>query len=105
MNNVVNIKTVEQLSALDEYRRFFPGNEPSCFQQDLIEGTVTDLGAWRKALEFWAGNDYRAQSIQKILDYYESVKNGSNKNNTYGRKQSDPDRLAESAEFYDNYPA
>jgi hypothetical protein len=31
--------------------------------------------------------------------------NGSNTNNTYGRKQTDPDRLAESIAFYDNYPA
>lgn len=41
-------------------------------------------------------------NLDKIRD---EVKNGSNKNNSYGRKQTDADRLAESAAFYDNYPA
>lgn len=62
--------------ALTEYQRVFPLHTPTCYQQDLIEYTVTDLPAWRKALMFWASNDYRPQSIGKLLDYYSQVVRG-----------------------------
>lgn len=41
-------------SPMDIYKRYFPKHELSCYQQDLIEGTVKDLGAWERTLEFWA---------------------------------------------------
>lgn len=36
--------------------------------------TVTDDAAWRKTLQYWAGNDYRPGSIAKMLDYYATHK-------------------------------
>lgn len=62
-----------QPTPLSEYVRFFPGFNPSCFQQDLMESCITDLGVWREVLEFWAGNDYRAQSIKKMIDFYDEL--------------------------------
>lgn len=59
-----------QSSPIIEYQKFFPHFTPSCYQQDLIETFVTDLDVWRETLMFWAGNDYRPQSIAKMLDYY-----------------------------------
>lgn len=59
------------------YKRVFPHTQPTCFQLDLIEGTVTDARAWQKTLEYWAGNDYRPQSIGKMLDYYRQVTSGT----------------------------
>lgn len=62
---------------LQAYKQMFPEARPSIFQMELIEGTVDDLRAWRKTLIFWAGNDYRPQSIFKMLDYYKQVKEGT----------------------------
>ena len=56
--------------ALTIYAEYFPEFTPSCFQQDLIEQTVTDMEVWRETLLYWAGNGYRPQSILKMLDYY-----------------------------------
>lgn len=65
-------------SPMDIYKRYFPKHELSCYQQDLIEGTVKDLGAWERTLEFWAGNDYRPRSVFKMLAYYhETLRNRS----------------------------
>ncbi len=64
--------------ALEIYKRYFPKFDPSCYQQDLIEGAITDFDAWERTLEFWAGNDYRPGSIFKMLDYYrETLRNRS----------------------------
>lgn len=68
MNALKRVPKTE--TPLTEYALFFPHNTPSCYQQSLIETTVTDMAAWRETLKFWAGNDYRPQSIQKMLDYY-----------------------------------
>lgn len=59
------------------YKRIFPHTQPTCFQMDLIEGTVTDAGAWQRTLTYWASNDYRPQSIGKMLDYYRQVREGT----------------------------
>lgn len=59
------------MNALTEYNRFFPHFTPNIFQQELIEDRVTDLGAWRKVLTVWAGNDYRPQSVFKMLELYD----------------------------------
>lgn len=59
------------------YKQTFPDARPSIFQLDLIEGTVDDIRAWRKTLIFWAGNDYRAQSVFKMLEYYKQLKAGT----------------------------
>lgn len=66
------------MNLIDEYHRAFPGVRLTIFQQEMIEGQVDDERAWRKALEFWAGNGYRPQSIFKIVDYYKGIVNGTN---------------------------
>jgi hypothetical protein len=65
-----------QTTAVDLYAKFFPQNTPSCFQQELIEDAVKDLVIWREALIYWAGNDYRPQSVQKLIDYYLQLTGG-----------------------------
>lgn len=62
---------------LAAYKKMFPQARPSIFQMDLIEAWVKDERAWQQTLEFWAGNDYRAQSIQKMIDYYKQIQNGT----------------------------
>ena len=58
---------------LSTYQRYFPEFTPSCFQQDMIESLVTDNDAWDKTLLFWASNNYRPQSIGKMLEYYDKL--------------------------------
>ncbi len=58
---------------LATYQRYFPEFTPSCFQQDMIENLVTDNDAWDKTLLFWASNNYRPQSIGKMLEYYDKL--------------------------------
>lgn len=55
------------------YQRYFPEFTPSCFQQDMIENLVTNNDAWDKTLLFWASNNYRPQSIGKMLEYYDKL--------------------------------
>lgn len=56
-----------------EMYRQITGFLPSCFQQDLIATRVTDTDKWRKAIIWWMSNDYRPQSVGKVLDYYDSM--------------------------------
>lgn len=90
------------MNPLELYRHFFPDFTPTCFQQNMIETLAVDEVRWRKTLEYWAGNAYRPQSIQKMFDYYEQLgkTNGTNRNN----KRTDADVFAESADFYATYP-
>lgn len=60
-------------TALTMYCHYSQGFVPSPFQQDMLS-QITDLDRWRKTLDFWFGNSYRAQSIQKMIDYYEQLK-------------------------------
>lgn len=55
------------------YKRVFPRVSPSIFQLEMIVGRVSDAQAWMETLEFWAGNDYRPQSIFKMCNYYDEV--------------------------------
>jgi hypothetical protein len=68
------------MNAIELYKKFFPLAQPSIFQMELIEGNVTDLEVWQRTLEFWAGNDYRAQSVFKIVEYYKETHTGLVKN-------------------------
>lgn len=63
----------ETETALNVYAKFFPTNTPTIFQQEMIEDAVKDLKIWQEALTYWAGNDYRPQSIQKLVDYYRQL--------------------------------
>ena len=58
------------MTPLELYKQFFPDASPSCFQMDLI-GSVTDAGVWKQTLEYWAGNGYRAQSVQRMIACYQ----------------------------------
>jgi hypothetical protein len=55
------------------YRKAFPLARPNIFQMEMIELEVTDGDAWNETLRFWLGNDYRAQSVFKMLEYYKEV--------------------------------
>jgi len=56
------------------YLKMFPGVRPSLFQTDMIEGNITDKAFWQRTLEYWCGNDYRPQSIFKMIEYYKDLK-------------------------------
>lgn len=63
---------LHQQTPLSIYGEYFPDFHPSCFQQDLLSN-IEDLKIWREALYFWAANSYRAQSIGKLMEYYEQL--------------------------------
>ena len=65
---------------IEAYRRVFPLVRLSIFQMEMIEASVTDFNAWQEALMFWAGNDYRGQSVFKIIEYYKEIQRGLVKN-------------------------
>lgn len=71
--NVVALKQEPEETPMSIYARCFPYFTPSIYQQDVIESVITDLVRWKKAVEFWAINDYRAQSIGKMIDYYHDL--------------------------------
>lgn len=58
---------------LQLYRKAFPQARPTIFQMELIEGTVTDAEAWKQTITFWAGNNYRAESVFKMIEYYKEA--------------------------------
>ena len=62
------------MNAIELYKKYFPYAQPNLFQLDLIEASITDLAIWQETLEFWAGNDYRAQSVFKMIEYYKELK-------------------------------
>lgn len=67
---VTKFKMEQENEHLQAYKRVFPQARPTIFQMELIEQTVTDSEAWRTTLIFWGGNNYRADSIFKMLEYY-----------------------------------
>ena len=71
VNNTTNKNAPDSLAL---FKKFFPHYEPPIFSQDLIVSRIADLTRWRTALEFWAANDYRPQSVGKICDYYDELK-------------------------------
>jgi hypothetical protein len=81
---------------LQAYKRVFPQARPTIFQMELIEQTVTDAEAWRTTLIFWGGNNYRADSIFKMLEYYKEA---------LGKKKftnREPERAINCIECFDN---
>lgn len=76
-------KMEQENESLKAYKRMFPNAQPNIYQMELIEAYATDQEAWKQTLEYWAGNDYRPQSIQKMLDYYKQVLSGAQ---SFGRK-------------------
>lgn len=97
---ITKFKMEQECEQVRAYKKMFPQARPNIFQMELIEAFVTDIKAWQTTLEFWAGNDYRPQSVQKMIEYYKGVINGTSQRTG---KRTDADVLAESAEFYKNF--
>ena len=70
------------MNAIELYKKYFPYAQPNLFQLEYIEANVTDLARWNEALTFWACQDYRAQSVFKMVEYYKEI----------GTPKSDPGR-------------
>jgi hypothetical protein len=75
------------------YREFYPEASLGLPKQMLIEDRVDNLIAWRKTLTYWRDNEYRANSVGKMIDCmheggYERNErsNGSNKAADTGRR-------------------
>lgn len=64
---------MEDNEFIKAYKRVFPFASPSIFQLEMIAGRIQDKGIWNQVLEFWAGNDYRPQSIFKMCNYYDEL--------------------------------
>ena len=102
-------QTTLAMAAFGTYEAAFKPNRLSIPQREMIAVKVEDLRAWQSTIDFWVGNGYRPKSILKMLEYYdeevrgEHKKNASTKSNGFGRKRTDQDVFAESADFYANY--
>lgn len=55
------------------YKRMFPLAQPNVFQLELIEFEIHDAAAWQETLIWWAGNDYRPQSVFKMIEKYKQT--------------------------------
>ncbi len=70
---ITKFRMEQENEHLQAYKKVFPNARPTIFQMELIESTVTDAKAWRETLMFWGGNDYRAESVFKMIEYYKEV--------------------------------
>lgn len=69
------------------YREFFPNASLPPYLEDLVSA-AENIPLWREALVFWKHNGYRAQSVGKILAYYEELKSGKhNGKPTNGKRE------------------
>lgn len=64
---------INDSESLQMYRKFYPHVTPNIFQQELIESCIEDVEVWYEVLVLWAGNDYRALSIKKMIDCYDDM--------------------------------
>lgn len=55
------------------YKRAFPAAQLTLFQMDYIELNVEDAVIWKQAITYWGANDYRPQSVFKIVEYYKDL--------------------------------
>jgi hypothetical protein len=58
------------MTPLEMHKKMFPNVMLNFFQMDLIEAEIQDADAWKETLYFWAGNDYRGQSVFKMIELY-----------------------------------
>ena len=78
------------------HKKMFPHVNLNFFQQDLIEAEIQDEGAWKETLYFWCGNDYRGQSVFKMIEYYRKLLTDRVKHNeqaNVGRYIPDPNEV------------
>jgi len=84
----MSFELINNADSLAMYRKFFPHVTPNIFQQELIESCIDDLEVWEEVMVLWAGNDYRALSIKKMIDCYDDkVKEKQPKSYNYVNKQ------------------
>jgi len=84
----MHFELINNADSLAMYRKFFPHVTPNIFQQELIESCIADLEVWEEVMALWAGNDYRALSIKKMIDCYDDkVKEKQPKSYNYVNKQ------------------
>jgi hypothetical protein len=67
------------MTPLEMHKKMFPNVMLNFFQMDLIEAEIQDADAWKETLYFWAGNDYRGQSVFKMIELYKQKLEDRNK--------------------------
>lgn len=58
------------MTPLELLLKVCPNAQLNFFQMEMIEAEVTDVEVWKETLKFWFGNGYRAQSVFKMIAYY-----------------------------------
>lgn len=58
---------------VEMFGEFFPQFRLSGSQKEIIHARIRDGTIWRRALIFWATNDYRPQSVGRICDKYDEI--------------------------------
>lgn len=83
------------------YRKAFLGHELTPFQKEMILYRVTCVDAWKEVLRYWAGNGYKAQSVERMCNKHDEILEQKNHGaNTSPRgKRTDEDVKRESEQF------
>jgi hypothetical protein len=58
---------------VSQYHTVYPNRFLSIHQQEMITRRIRDGTIWQKALDFWTGNGYRAESVEKICNKYDEL--------------------------------
>ena len=58
------------MTPLELLLKVCPNAQLNFFQMEMIESEITDVEVWKETLKFWFGNGYRAQSVFKMIQYY-----------------------------------
>jgi len=84
----MNFNFIEPHWIFDEYAKAFPHNMPSIFVQEQMLSRIEDKDVWIETVVMWAMNQYRADSIGKMIDCYDDkVKEKQPKSYNYVNKQ------------------
>lgn len=81
------------MTPLELYVKAFPNARLNFFQMEMIEEEVKDDVIWKEAVRFWAGNNYRAESVFKVIEYYKQKLEDANRGRwqDVGRSEYKPD--------------
>lgn len=63
----------EQNRIVAIYREGFPAARMTLFQIDYVGLHVTNEKVWQQVVTYWAANDYRPQSVFKMVEYYKEL--------------------------------
>ncbi len=61
---------------IQDFNKAFPHYSLSIYQQEIIQDRIRDGTVWHRSLKFWAGNNYRPQSVEKLCNYYDELAAG-----------------------------